>query len=82
MRQINLIKHLRIAIVIIILSVSAFTLNSCNGCNSSTKSDEIKDSTTTTSVSDSSKMRMDSTNKMMDTRKDTSSKGDQLPPPK
>ena len=83
MRQINFIKFLRAAIVIFIISVSVFTLNSCTGCNSTSKDDTLKDSTTTTNVTDSLKMGDSTTNRMMDsTRKDSSGKGDQLPPPK
>ena len=71
MKQFNLIKRFRAAIVIAILLVTVGVINGCS--DSSTSSTETKDSTN--AMSDTSKMRADSM--AVDT-----TKGDQLPPPK
>lgn len=81
MKQFNLIKRFRTAIVIVITILTIGILNGCNSCNDSTKS-ETKDSTTNT-MSDSSRMRTDTMTRRYDSlhnRKDTG-RGDQPPPP-
>ena len=67
MRKLNL-KHRIAAVAIVLLSLFVIGLNSCNNST-----------TTTETKTDSSKM-----NKMSDdsTHKDTSGKGEQVPPPK
>ena len=71
MKQFNLLKRFRAAIVIAILLVTIGIINGCS--DSSTSSTEKKDSTTVTP--DSSLQKVDSS--AIDT-----TKGEQLPPPK
>lgn len=72
MKQFNLMKRFRTAIVIAIFLVTVGVINGCS--DSSTSSTESKDSTTNV-MSDSSQLRVDSM--AVDT-----TKGEQLPPPK
>jgi hypothetical protein len=72
MKQFNLIKRFRAAIVIAIFVVTVGIINGCS--DSSTNSTETKDSTTN-AMPDSSKLKVDSL--PVDT-----TKGDQVPPPK
>ncbi|HUS00771.1 MAG TPA: hypothetical protein VMY77_03545 [Chitinophagaceae bacterium] len=72
MKQFNLIKRFRAAIVIAILLITVGIINGCS--DSSTSSTQTKDSTTN-ALSDTSQLKVDSMG--VDT-----TKGEQLPPPK
>ena len=72
MKQFNLLKRFRTAIVIAILLITVGIINGCS--DSSTSSTETKDSTVN-DVSDTSKLKVDSG--AIDT-----TKGEQVPPPK
>jgi len=72
MKQFNLLKRFRTAIVIAILFAAIGIINGCS--DSSTDTTEKTDSTTNV-MSDTSKMRTD-------TAPADTTKGDQLPPPR
>lgn len=72
MKQFNLLKRFRAAIVIAVVLVTIGIINGCS--DSSTSSTEMKDSTTNV-MADTSHLKVDSA------ASDTT-KGEQLPPPK